>query len=100
MVVDYPITNTINHKPDNGCYGYCPGLDNAFICAIDNNTIQPLLSSAIIINGRRIKSVNQYSKILANSPSMVNLHLVDTDKLTLIKIEIITTCLKAGQIET
>ena len=66
VIVQYPITNTINYKPDNGRYmGIDPGLDNAFTCVINDNTIQPL-----IINGRGIKSVNQYyNKVLARLSS-------------------------------
>ena len=54
-IVPYRINKEIKYLPDNGKYiGIDPGVDNAFACASNSGT-RPL-----IINGRGIKSVNQY----------------------------------------
>lgn len=62
VIVQYATNKQIAYKPDNGRYlGIDPGLDNAFTCVINDNTVQPL-----IISGRNIKSVNQfYNKQIA-----------------------------------
>lgn len=55
VVVQYKIDKKITYLPDNGKYlGIDPGVDNAFAC-VTNTKNAPLL-----INGRGIKSVNQY----------------------------------------
>ena len=66
VIVQYQINTQITYKPDNGRYmGIDPGLDNAFTCAINDNTVQPL-----IINGRGVKSVNhRYNKRIAQLSS-------------------------------
>lgn len=47
--------NKRNFQPDNGIYiGIDPGIDNAFVC-VCNKKQEPL-----IINGKSLKSVNQY----------------------------------------
>lgn len=62
VIVQYETNQQIIYKPDNGRYlGIDPGLDNAFTCVINDNTVQPL-----IISGRNIKAVNQfYNKQIA-----------------------------------
>lgn len=62
VIVQYKTNKVINYKPDNGRYmGIDPGIDNAFACVINDPKVQPL-----IINGRGIKSINQfYNKRLA-----------------------------------
>lgn len=56
VIIQYATNQVIKYKPDNQCYlGIDPGLDNAFTCAGNDANVQPL-----IINGRGIKSVNQY----------------------------------------
>lgn len=56
VIVQYKTNKKIAYKSDNGRYlGIDPGLNNAFTCAANDHTIQPL-----IINGCNIKSVNQY----------------------------------------
>lgn len=55
VIVPYKTNLEIQYKPDNGKYvGIDPGVDNAF-ALVSNTGKQPLL-----INGRPIKSVNQY----------------------------------------
>lgn len=55
VIVQYKINNVINYLPDNRKYiGVDPGVDNAFAC-VSNTAKDPL-----IINGRGLKSVNQY----------------------------------------
>lgn len=55
VIVQYKIDQKITYLPDNGKYlGIDPGVDNAFAC-VTNTKSAPLL-----INGRGIKSVNQY----------------------------------------
>ena len=55
VIVPYKTNKKIQYLPDNGRYiGIDPGVDNAFACA-SNSGARPL-----IINGRGIKSVNQY----------------------------------------
>lgn len=55
VIVPYKANKEIKYLPDNGKYiGIDPGIDNAFACA-SNTGNRPLL-----INGRGIKSVNQY----------------------------------------
>ena len=55
VIVPYRINKEIKYLPDNGRYiGIDPGVDNAFACA-SNSGACPL-----VINGRGIKSVNQY----------------------------------------
>ena len=56
VIVQYqPVTKEIKYLADNQRYmGIDPGLDNAFTCVI-NDHVSPL-----IINGRGIKSVNQF----------------------------------------
>lgn len=55
VIVPYKINQEIKYLPDNGRYiGIDPGIDNAFACA-SNSGARPW-----IINGRGIKSVNQY----------------------------------------
>lgn len=55
MLVCYEIS-IVKLKADNGIYvAIDPGLNNAFTCVTNNPTKRPLL-----INGRGIKSVNQY----------------------------------------
>lgn len=62
VIVQYETNRQIIYKSDNGRYlGIDPGLDNAFTCAINDHTVQPL-----IISGRNIKAVNQfYNKQIA-----------------------------------
>lgn len=55
VIVPYKTKQKIKYLPDNGKYlGIDPGIDNAFAC-VSNTGARPLL-----INGRGIKSVNQY----------------------------------------
>lgn len=55
LIVQYKIDHKIDYLPDNGRYiGIDPGVDNAFAC-VSNTESMPLL-----INGRNLKSVNQY----------------------------------------
>lgn len=55
VIVPYKLNKNIDYKPDNGKYiGIDPGVDNAFTC-VSNTGVQPL-----IINGKPLKSVNQY----------------------------------------
>lgn len=55
VLVQYEVNNTSKLKADNGIYiGIDPGLDNAFTC-VTNANYKPL-----IINGRGVKSVNQF----------------------------------------
>lgn len=66
VIVQYQVNKQITYKPDNGRYmGIDPGLDNAFTCVVNDNTVQPL-----IINGRGIKSVNhRYNKRISQLSS-------------------------------
>lgn len=55
LVVPYKLNKEIHYLPDNGRYiGIDPGVDNAFAC-VSNTGTRPL-----IVNGRALKSVNQY----------------------------------------
>lgn len=55
IIIQYTTNMQIDYEEDNGKYvGIDPGLDNAFTC-VNNAGKQPLL-----INGRNIKSINQY----------------------------------------
>lgn len=55
IIVPYKRDKKIQYLSDNGKYiGIDPGVDNAFAC-VSNTGVRPLL-----INGRAIKSVNQY----------------------------------------
>lgn len=55
VIVPYKTNQKIKYLPNNGKYlGVDPGIDNAFAC-VSNTGARPLL-----INGRGIKSVNQY----------------------------------------
>lgn len=62
VIIQYKTTKLIQYKPDNHRYlGIDPGLDNAFTCASNDPTLQPL-----IISGQGVKSVNhRYNKLLA-----------------------------------